>query len=129
MALRNRILAQWIWMMQAFQSVTCNNGSVWRMIHLFGPLISLVRLVAKEDFKKKEQREWNTDFTYVCVYTEVCVYTGTCIYNYIYLNNYILPSNYGQKWPFCFFSSLIINHFYNRKGPNYMIQICTAASK
>lgn len=43
MALRNRILALWIWMMQAFQLVMCSDGSVWRMIHLFGPLNFLAR--------------------------------------------------------------------------------------
>lgn len=52
MALRNRILALWIWMMQAFQLAMCNDGSVWRMIHLFGPLISLLRLLTKENYRK-----------------------------------------------------------------------------
>lgn len=52
MALRNRILALWIWMMQAFQLVMCSVGSVWRMIHVFGPLISLLGLLTKENYRK-----------------------------------------------------------------------------
>lgn len=52
MALRNRILALWIWMMQAFQLAMCSVGSVWRMIHVFGPLISLLGLLTKENYRK-----------------------------------------------------------------------------
>lgn len=82
MALRNRILALWIWMMQAFQLAMCRDGSVWRMIHLFGPLISLLGLWTKENSRKWEQKKNKTKKPEHCCYIYVCVCV-LCTHGYI----------------------------------------------
>lgn len=114
MALRNRILALWIWMMQAFQLAMCSGGSVWRMIHLFGPLISLFGLLTKENYRKWEQKKNNnnTDL-YIYIYTRVCGSVHVCICNVFVF----CLSAEGQKWTFCIFSKADSKSL-TREGPN-----------
>lgn len=112
MALRNRILALWIWMMQAFQLVMCSDGSVWRMIHLFGPLISLLGLLTKENYRKWEQKTG----TLIFIYMYVCISVHTCVYiKFLYC-----LSAEGQKRTLRIFSKPDSKSL-TREGPNCTI--------
>lgn len=117
-ALRNRILAWWIWMMQAFQLVMCRDGSVWRMIHLFGPLISSLGLWTKENSRKWEQKNKTTKKKYKpehCCYIYVCV--CSCAHMGIYNVFVCCLSAEGQRWTLGIFSEPDSKSL-TREGPN-----------
>lgn len=109
MALRNGILAWWIWMMQAFQSAMCSDGRVWRMIHWFSPLISLLGLLTKENGREGEQRAGTLlsrrarECVCAAVHTSLCI---LCLYIALQLR--------VRKGPWGCSQSLTVSHLLGR---------------